>query len=584
MAEPNWPRHALRAGVFEYRRSARAIREDTGRLVLLAGSVLLPTLLLGGMAALFAPILRENVPTGHAVPPALRGGVALFWLFGVFLLAQRAASVHSEPVAVPFVLTTVSPRTAVVGGVVAESLRVLTYTLPTATLVTVVGAYAFASPVPLLTVPLVGCLFVASAVVAGRLAGYIAAWLVARVPFVARHRTALSGVVALAFFGGYMLFQLPTIPYSLDPALLGAVPVGWIVDVLAVGTPIAPSIGHAAGGLLTVAAVLIGGGWAAERVAASLWFGDEIDPSDSDGGVATTAGERSPASALERAISPLRVPLVTGRTRQVARWTLLRARREPQRLNFLLVPVFAGLSGMLSMFLQGTISLSALGPVVALIAGWIGGAAFALNPLGDEGPVLPVTLTAVSGRAYVRGLIAPVLLSTPIVAVFTLVAAVGGGYGAVPALALAFVGALLAAVGAALAPAVGMWFPRYSAIRIGNSDDVRPPRLVAGTLHGALVFVPGLALVGVVVAPGIVRLVLSGVGAVPGALLGLLAGESGVLAGAASSFDAVGAGIRSLPLAVVQVGAGGLLVGGGVLAAWAAYREAIRRFDGHEPY
>jgi hypothetical protein len=583
MAEPNWPGHALRVGVFEYRRSVRAIREDTGRLVLLTGSVLLPTLLLGGMAALFAPLIRENVPTGHAVPPALRGGAALFWLFGVFLLAQRAATAHSEPVAASFVLTTVSPRTAVLGGAIAEWLRVLTYVLPTGVLVTAVGAYAFASPAPLLTVPLVGSLFVASAVVAGRLAGYVAAWLVARVPFVARHRTALSGVVAIGFFGAYMLFQLPTIPYSLDPALLGAVPLGWIVDLLALGTPIRWSAVHAVGGLLTVAGVVVCGGWAAERVAGSLWFGDEVDPTAAETAEPSAATDTA-AGALRRAISPLRVPIVTGATRQVARWTLLRARREPQRLNFLMVPVFGGASGLLSMLLQGSVSLSVLGPGVALLSGWVGGAAFALNPLGDEGPVLPATLTATSGRTYVRGLIAPVLLALPVVAAVTVAAAIGGGYGPLTALGLAFVGCLLAAVGAALAPAIGMWFPRYSAIRIGNSDEVRPPRLLAGALHGALVFVPGAALVGVVVAPRIVRLVASGVGSVPAFLLGLWAGESGVVAAVASSFEAVGAGIRSLSLPTIQAGVGGLLLVGAALAGWVAYREAVRRFEEHEPY
>lgn len=583
MAEANWLRHSLRVGLFEYRRSVRAIRADTGRFVLLTASVLLPTVALGGMAALFAPELRGSVPTDIAVPPALRGAAVLFWLFGVFLLSQRAATAHSEPVAAPLVLTTVSPRTAVVGGAFAEWLRVVTYTLPPAVLVTLTGAYAFASPAPLLTVPLVGSVLLASAVIASRAAGYTAAWLIARVPFVARHRTAFSSVLALGFFGGYMLFQLPMIPYSLDPALLAVVPLGWSVELLALGTPIGWSPGHAAAGVAAVTALSAVGGWLATRIAASLWFGDEVDPAD-DEQPPTEAGERSQLGALERAISPLRVPFLSGPTRQVARWTLLRARREPQRLNFLMVPVFGGASGLLNLYIQGSASLSVVGPGVALLAGWVGGAAFALNPLGDEGPVLPVTLTAVSGRAYVRGLIAPVLLALPVVAALTFGTSIAGGYAPVSALTLALVGCLLAGVGAALAPAVGMWLPRYSAIRIGNSDDVRPPRLLAGMLHAASVFVPGAALIGVVVAPEIVRLVASGVGSVPAAVLGLWAGESGTLAGLASSFEAAGAAIGSLPLIAIQVGFGGLLVAGGGLAGWVAYREAVRRFDGHEPY
>ncbi len=583
MAEANWLRHSLRVGLFEYRRSVRAIRADTGRLVLLAVSVLLPTVALGGMAALFAPQLRGVVPTEIAVPPALRGAAVLFWLFGVFLLGQRAAGAHSEPVAAPLVLTSVSPRTAVVGGALAEWLRVATYGLPPVVLVTLTGAYALASPAPLLTVPLVGSALLASAVVAGRATGYTAAWLVARVPFVARHRTAFSSVVALGFVGGYMLFQLPMIPYSLDPALLAVVPLGWSVDLLALGTPIGWSLGHAAGGVGAVTAVSAVGGWLATRIAASLWFGDEVDPAG-DEGAPTGASERSPVGTLEDAISPLRVPLVSGPTRQVARWTLLRARREPQRLNFLLVPVFGGSSALLNLYIQGNASLAVLGPGVALLAGWIGGAAFALNPLGDEGPVLPVTLTAVSGRAYVRGLIAPVLLALPAVAALTLGASIVGGYGPLSAIALAFVGCLLAGVGAAIAPAIGMWFPRYSAIRIGNSADVRPPRLLGGALHAASVVVPGVALVGVVVAPELVRLVASGVGSLPAAVLGLWVGESGTLAGVVSSFEAVGAGIRSLPPVAIQASLGGLLIAGSGLAGWVAYREAVRRFDGHEPY
>jgi hypothetical protein len=57
-----------------------------------------------------------------------------------------------------------------------------------------------------------------------------------------------------------------------------------------------------------------------------------------------------------------------------------------------------------------------------------------------------------------------------------------------------------------------------------------------------------------------------------------------LVAAVASSFEAVGAGIRSLSLPTIQSGVGGLLLVGAALAGWVAYREAVRRFEEHEPY
>ncbi|MWG34554.1 hypothetical protein GQS65_08635 [Halomarina oriensis] len=565
-------------GWFDFRRSARAMREDTGRLVLLAGGVLFPTLLLAGLAVLFVPELRGS-DVDFALGRSARGSFALFWLFGTFMLAQRTTAAHREPVADAFVLTTVSPRTAVVGGVLAESLRALTYALPVGLLVAVATAYAFSAPVSLFVVPLVGGLFVASAVTAGRVLGYTAAWLVATVPWVARHKTALGIGVVVAFFGGYTLLQVPQLPVSVSPALLGVLPVGWLVDLVAVGTPVGWSPGHAVGGVATATTVLLGGGWLAERIATSLWFGEPVDVTDTDDGPPTRPA--TDRRALERAVGPLGVPVVSGPTRAVTEWTLLRARREPQRLNFLMIPVFGGGSALGNLLLQGSVSLAVLGPVTAVLAAWAVGAAFGLNPFGDEGAVLPSTLTAVSGRAFVRGLVAPSLLFLPVVAVLTLVAAVGGGHGPPVALALTLVACFLTVVGAALAPLVGMWFPRFSAIRIGNSDGVRPPRLLAGALHVALVWVPGAALVGLVVAPELVRLVLSGVGYVPALLLSLVA-RGGEVAALAATLTGVGETILGLPLPAFRVGVGALLVLGGLLVARAALGRAVRRFDRYE--
>lgn len=579
MAESGWFRHAIRMGWFDYQRSVRAIREDTGRLILMAGGVGFMTLMLTGFVVLFVPELRE---TGieFSINQIVRGTFAMLWVFGTFMLAQRTTTAHSKPVADAFVLTTVSPRTAVVGGIIAESLRVLTYVFPVGLLLAIAGAYAFSAPLTLLAVPLVGSLYVASAVTAGRLLGYCAAWLVANVPFVARHKGVLGGTVVMLLFGIYFLFQLPQLPISLNPAMLGVIPTGWLADLLAVGTPIGWSLTHALGGVVAVSVVLIGGSWLSEHIAASFWFGESISVSET-GKTSVPTRTEDDQRALERAISPLSVPFITGPTRHVAEWSLLRARREPQRLNFLLIPVFGGGSAVMNMMLQGTGSLAILGPAIAVLLGWIAGAAFGLNPFGDEGAVLPTTLTAVSGRAFVRGLITPSLLFVPVVIVVTLVTALVGGYGPLAAIALTLIGCFLTVVGATLAPIVGMWFPRYSAIRIGNSDGVRPPGLLAGMLHVVLMWLPGAALVGLVAAPELVRLALSGIGYVPGFLLGLVA-NGGVLATFASSLNDAGATIQGLPLTAFRSGFAVLLIFGGLLVAWSAYRGAIRRFETHE--
>ncbi|ELY39077.1 hypothetical protein C497_06194 [Halalkalicoccus jeotgali B3] len=566
-------------GKFDYHRSVRVIRGDTGRLILMAGGVTLPTLLLTGLAVLFVPELRGTNPE-FSINRIVRGTLAMLWVFGTFMLAQRTTTAHSKPVADAFVLTTVSPRTAVIGGIIAESLRVLTYVLPLGLLLTIAGAYAFSSPLTLLTVPLVGSLYVVSAVTAGRVLGYSAAWLVATVPFIARHKGVLGGTVVMLFFSLYFLFQIPQLPFSVSPAMLGVIPTGWLADLLAIGTPIGWSLTHALGGMATVGMVLVGGGWLAERIAVSFWFDESIDVSAS-GKTAVSIRTEGNQRALKQAISPLGAPFITGPTRHIAEWSLLRARREPQRLNFLLIPVFGGGSAVMNMLLQGSVSLAILGPIIAVLLGWTAGAAFGLNPFGNEGAVLPATLTAVSGRAFVRGLITSSLLFVPAVTVVTLATSLVGGYGLLTAIALTLIGCLLTIVGAALAPIVGMWFPRYSAIRIGNSDGVLPPRLLAGVLHVVLIWIPGAVLVGLVAAPKLVRLALSGIGYVPGLILGLVA-NGGLLTFLASSLNDVGAMIQELPLTAFRSGFGMLLVFGGLLVAWSAYLGAIQRFETHE--
>jgi hypothetical protein len=68
MSEPNWLRHALSVGIFEFRRSVRAIWQDKARAFLMAAGLVFPSLMLVGFIYLFSGAIR-NIGT-VSLPPA----------------------------------------------------------------------------------------------------------------------------------------------------------------------------------------------------------------------------------------------------------------------------------------------------------------------------------------------------------------------------------------------------------------------------------------------------------------------------------------------------------------------------------
>ncbi|WP_254766006.1 hypothetical protein [Salinilacihabitans rarus] len=583
MAEPGWPRHAVRIGRFEFRRTVRAVREDTARFGLMALGAVVPSLLIAGFAVLFADVIRDAGPV--ALPTQVRGMVATVWLFGAFVVAQRVATARPRAEAEPLVLTTVSTRTAAVGLAIAEALRALAYVTPPALALTAAAVYLFGSPLSLLAVPAAWLLLVAGAVVAGSLAGYAVAWLVATVPFVSRHRTGLGGVAVLAFFGGYAALQSAGVG-SVGYDLLAWLPIGWLADLAVVGTPVAGSGRRAAGAIGATALVCVGGGALIDRATAALWFTDPVTVDDGSSGAesASTAGRRD-RDALSASVRPLAIPAVVGApTRRVAEWTLLRTRRDPRRLTFLLVPVVGAGSALMNVGVQSGAPRPLLAPLCAVVLPWIAGAAFAVNPLGDEGTTLPATLLAVDGRRYVRGVSLPgLLLGLPTVVVATAATGVAAAYSPSQVLGLVLIGAYLTLVAVGTAPAVGMRLPRFSPIRVGRGRAVLPPRLAAVVLHAGLTLAPGALLALLVVAPELARAVVAGlVGYLPAIHLDLL-GAAETLPGAVDAFRAVGDGLLATPVGRLRAGLGGGLLAGGAAAAVGCYRHAIGYFDAYVP-
>lgn len=433
MAELGWVRHSLCVGVFEFRRSLRTIYQDKARFVLMSIGVLLTSLTLAAFVTVFTNMTHtiEMLPA----PKQLRGTIVLFWLFAVFLIGSRVVSAQIYIDAESLMLTTVSARTVAGGLLVAEILRALaTFGLPALVLTGALGSF-FDSPVSLILVPTAVLLFLATAVITGAVFGYAAALIVATSRFVVHHKTMLGYATSLVMIGGFYLFFFPQIG-GISQASLTWVPIGWLVDLAVVGTPLMESPLHPVGVLLSSTVLLFIGGVIIEREVIVLWFTDPVSV-DTEGSTreadVVKSGDISGMSrrdVLAAAAKPLVVPrIVSIPTRRVAEWTLLRTQRDPRRLMFLLLPMFVIGSSLVSTGLQSGELRALAAPICTVVLPWLVGSLFALNPLGDEGAMLPVTLTAVSGPQYVRGLMIPgLILGLPVVILVTSIAGVFSPY------------------------------------------------------------------------------------------------------------------------------------------------------------
>jgi hypothetical protein len=506
----------------------------------------------------------------------------------VFIATQRVVSARPRIDAESLMLTTVSARTVVGGLIVAETLRVLAYLCLPVLALTGGMVYLFGSPASALLIPLAAVLLGLTAILVGMILGYAVALLIATSPFVARHKTVLGGVAVLAAMGGYLLATLPQFG-GVSQETLAVLPVGWFMDFAVIGSPIQGSITHAAVAVVGTLLVVVGGIALIEREAIRLWFTDPVsgeegqkDGSDS----AATTGEET-RTALADATAPVRIPQwISQPTRRVAQWTILRTRRDPRRLNFLLLPVVIMGSTVFSSGMQAESPLASFVPAAAVLLPWMAGATFAMNPFGDEGSVLPITLISVSGLAYARGVMLPgLLLGLPTAVLVTGSAALVGPFELPVAVGLAGVALLATVVAISTAPAVGMWFPRFSAISIGQSREVVPPRLVTTACHFLGVTGPATLLTLCLLNPQFARTLVAGiVGFLPAALLQLAAREDvGTLSDASTWFHGMGTAVQSVSGEAFQLVGGGLLVVGAVVVTALSYRLAVRRFDQYSP-
>lgn len=444
----------------------------------------------------------------------------------IFTTGLRVVQQSSVPATAEHVLLAADHREVVAALVVVESLLPLALVGLPGILASLLFALGAGSPASAVLVAASVLALVAVGVLAGFVVGLGVRNAVARVRLLARFRTAIGFLLAV----GYVVVIFGTgFENVLGPVLAGP-PLAWFGDLALLAILPSASPLRAAGALVTTGIGLVVLGWTTSRLAAALWYSRPVDPGGSTVGSSTG-----------------RLPWVNRTTSLIAWKAWARARRSPIRLVYVIYPL---------LFAIGPIASAGLGdvprvavPAIVVYGGWATGSAFTLNPIGDETPVLPITLTSgVGGRRFVRSLwFAGAVVGAPATVALAVAAGLAAGLGVVDLVAAGVLGLAVAGLAPGVAAGIGAMFPRTEPARVGRSRRVVVPSLVAFAGYSIGFFVLSM--------PVWLALAGSTRGAVAG-VVGLSPGTILLLAGAVSI---------------------GLLA----VAAFASYRSAAGRFDAY---
>jgi hypothetical protein len=454
----------------------RGWRKTTGKnavqKVALAVAVLFGVVFTGAAAvgAYYAgQAFVENPESGADVVGLVPAGLATFTVFmTAYITAIQLGDIDNRD----GYLTTVPARDLVGGLLLSGYLRVgglFAAPLLVACVAFGVGAQSLAATV-------LAAVGVVTITVTSFLVGYplgvAIAYVVGRSKLFERYKTAIG---VLAFVGYFGLIVTDTLGAVFQPVveIARASPVAWYADLalLPVSTP--ASALKAGGVVVGSVAVSLVGVLASVRLSERRWYADAVD-----------TDERHTDSASGGRLDSL----LGRRTAWVARKSWLRARRAPIKLVYVAYPVFVLITPVQASVDAGHVTTT-LATSVALYGAWMTGALFTLNPLGDEGAVLPVTATTgVTGRQFVVGLVAAsALLGVPATVAVAGTLAVLSPLGVVPLACTVVAAAVLPLLASAVAVGVGTKFPKYEATSMGRSREVVVPSTWAFVVY-TLVF------------------------------------------------------------------------------------------------
>jgi len=223
----------------------------------------------------------------------------------------------------------------------------------------------------------------------------------------------------------------------------------------------------------------------ATRQAATLWFTDSPRSGKATAEPTSTGGFRAPR------------PFAWRKSGRIAWGILVRGVRNPGELGHLVMILFyIGPLGTTVVQSSG----DALGPLVAGtgvgIGVYLAGAAFGLNPLGEDRPQLPfLLLSAAEPRTLVRGRVCAGVAVGTTVAVLGSLASILLGTTPTSAVAFAAVGVVMCLAAALFAVGLGSVYPVYEAREFWGTETVVPSTLV---MMGYMFVVGGGTIIGLI--------------------------------------------------------------------------------------
>ncbi|GAA0524173.1 hypothetical protein SAMN04488066_10699 [Halorubrum aquaticum] len=464
-------RHGLRIGRAEFVRSLRGYLGNPRRVL----GLLLTALFFGGALLFALPtayVLGQTARSVTAVPffaPAATLVPLSLLSISVFRTLERLGHIDGAD----FVLLAVHPRAVVIGLITAEVGRLsLWFGIPVGAVV-VTFALGMGSPLLVASGGAVALPLVCCAAVWGYAGGIAVLRLLRKLPSLRRLLKAVGilamvGLVVASQFAGQFIVESDLSVQR----LLSTVAFDPLVEYVAlafVGTPVSrPTSPEAVAVLAALIALTPVGLAVSTRQVSTLWFTDQV------GNNASTQVRRSSGG-----FSGPR-PFAWTKPGRIAWGILVRGRRDPAELSHLLIAAFF-IPPFGTMFLE--FSGDALGPLITgggvVLATYLSGATFGLNPLGDERPQLPfLLLTETSSAALVRGrLLAGVAIGVP-VAVLSSFVSILFGITVLQAVATAAVGVVMCLAAAMFAVGIGSAYPIYEEREFWGTETVVPSTLV----------------------------------------------------------------------------------------------------------